>query len=98
MIYTSRLFTHTKQPKSRCHILSMASNTLFEIEYILPHYTVTRVHFGDFTNTIIPSALPLSSNQTKLSIKAYRNNWVYGIPPIDFLFDQLYLYLMKKLY
>ena len=67
-----------------------------ENEYILPYYTVARVHFGDFTNTIITSALPLSSNQTKLFIKAYRNNWVYGILPIDFLFDQLYLYLMKK--
>lgn len=67
-----------------------------ENEYILPHYTVARVHFGDFTNTIITSALPISSNQTKLFIKAYRNNWVYGILPIDFLFDQLYLYLMKK--
>jgi hypothetical protein len=67
-----------------------------ENEYILPHYTVARVHFGEFTNTIVTSALPISKNQTKLFIKAYRNNWVYGLPPIDFVFDQLYLYLMKK--
>lgn len=67
-----------------------------ENEYILPHYTVARVHFGDFTNTIITSALPIDNNQTRLFIKSYRNNWVYNIPPIDFIFDQLYLYLMKK--
>ena len=67
-----------------------------ENEYILPHYTIARVHFGDFTNTIITSALPISNNQTRLFIKSYRNNWLYNIPPIDFIFDQLYLYLMKK--
>lgn len=67
-----------------------------ENEYILPHYTVARVKFGQFTNTIVTSALPIQNNKTKLFIKSYRNNWVYNIPPIDFIFDQLYLYLMKK--
>ena len=56
-----------------------------ENEYILPHYTVARVRFGDFVNTIVTSALPTSENTTTLHVKAYRNNWVYNSPYWTFL-------------
>lgn len=67
-----------------------------ENEYILPHYTVARVKFGDYVNTIVTSALPISNNQTMLHVKAYRNNWVSGIPAIDYLFDVLTEQMMEK--
>ena len=46
-----------------------------ENEYVLPHSTVARVKFGDFTSTIITHALPISQFKTKLFVKAYRNYW-----------------------
>jgi phenylpropionate dioxygenase-like ring-hydroxylating dioxygenase large terminal subunit len=67
-----------------------------ENEYILPHYTVARVRFGDFVNTIVTSALPTSENTTTLHVKAYRNNWVYNSPMLDFFFDKMTKDMMKK--
>ena len=67
-----------------------------ENEYILPHTTVARVKFGDFTNTIITSASPISSSETMLYVKAYRNNWVFGFEPLDLLFDKLTQNMMEK--
>lgn len=67
-----------------------------ENEYVLPHYTVARVKFGEFVNTIVTSALPISDNQTMLHVKAYRNNWVSGVPAIDYLFDKLTERMMEK--
>ena len=67
-----------------------------ENEYILPHTTVARVKFGDFTNTIITSASPISSSETMLYVKAYRNNWVFGLEPLDLVFDKLTQNMMEK--
>ena len=69
---------------------------IVENEYILPHYTVARVKFGNYVNTIITSALPITENQTMLHVKAYRNNWVYGVPVLDYLFDKITEYQMEK--
>ena len=69
---------------------------IVENEYVLPHYTVARVKFGEFVNTIVTSALPISDNQTMLHVKAYRNNWVFGVPLIDYLFNKLTEKLMDK--
>ena len=60
-----------------------------ENEYILPHYTVARVKFGKYTNTIITSALPISNNKTQLFVKSYRNYWVYDFDPLNYLFDKI---------
>ena len=46
-----------------------------ENEYILPHTTVARVIFGNYSSTIITMALPISEYKTKLFVKAYRNYW-----------------------
>jgi phenylpropionate dioxygenase-like ring-hydroxylating dioxygenase large terminal subunit len=54
-------------------------NILVENEYILPHTTVARVLFGNFSSTIITHALPISKFRTKLFVKAYRNYWSYEL-------------------
>jgi len=67
-----------------------------ENEFILPHYTVARVIFGDFVNTIITSAQPVDDKTSILYVKAYRNNWVYRVPFLDCIFDRLTSELMEK--
>lgn len=54
-------------------------NIVVENEYVLPHSTVARVLFGNFTSTIITHALPISKFKTKLFVKAYRSYWSYDI-------------------
>ena len=48
---------------------------IVENEFILPHTTVARVIFGEFTSTVITFALPISENKSKLFVKTYRNFW-----------------------
>jgi hypothetical protein len=50
-----------------------------ENEYILPHTTVARVLFGNYSSTIITHALPVSRFKTKLFVKAYRSYWYYNL-------------------
>jgi phenylpropionate dioxygenase-like ring-hydroxylating dioxygenase large terminal subunit len=50
-----------------------------ENEYVLPHSTVARVIFGDFTSTIVTHALPVSKFKTKLFVKAYRSYWSFDL-------------------
>ena len=54
-------------------------NIIVENEYILPHSTVARVLFGNFSSIIITHALPISKFKTKLFVKAYRNYWSYDL-------------------
>lgn len=54
-------------------------NIIVENEYVLPHTTVARVIFGNFTSTIITHALPISKFKTKLFVKAYRSYWSYDL-------------------
>lgn len=67
---------------------------IVENEFVLPHYTVARVKFGMFVNTIVTSALPIGEKETMLFVKAYRNNWVF--PKIPFLNDP-FDYITKKM-
>ena len=60
-------------------------NITVENEYILPHSTVARVKFGQYTSTIITHALPVRPFETKLFVKAYRSYWVYPPKKVDFL-------------
>ena len=67
-----------------------------ENEYILPHTTVARVKFGNFVNTVITSASPITHDTTRLFVKAYRNNWVFRTPIIDSVFDKVTENMMEK--
>lgn len=72
-------------------------NLIVENEFILPHYTVARVKFGKFINTIITSASPVDDNNTILYVKAYRNNWVFNnFPFLNALFDKITENMMDK--
>lgn len=73
-----------------------SNKLIVENEYILPHYTVARVIFGDYINTVITSALPISDTETQLFVKTYRNNWIFGIPLIDDMFDEITRRMMDK--
>ena len=48
---------------------------IIENEFILPHTTVARVIFGEYTSTVITFALPISEKKSKLFVKTYRNFW-----------------------
>ena len=50
-----------------------------ENEYVLPHTTVARVLFGNFTSTIVTTAQPISKFKTRLFVKAYRSYWFYNL-------------------
>lgn len=67
-----------------------------ENEYILPHTTIARVRFGNFVNTIVTSAQPVSRDKTQLFVKAYRDNWVFNNPIFDTLFDKITINMMEK--
>jgi phenylpropionate dioxygenase-like ring-hydroxylating dioxygenase large terminal subunit len=54
-------------------------NIIVENEYALPHSTVARVKFSNYTSTIITHALPISKFKTKLFVKAYRSYWAYDL-------------------
>ena len=54
-------------------------NIQVENEYILPHSTVARVKFGNWSSTIITHALPISKFKTKLFVKAYRSYWSFNL-------------------
>lgn len=73
-------------------------NTLIvENEFILPHYTIARVKFGLFVNTIVTSALPVNENESILYVKAYRNNFVSNTFWLwNELFDTITKSMMEK--
>jgi hypothetical protein len=54
-------------------------NITVENEYVLPHSTIARVLFGNFSSTIITHALPISKFKTKLFVKAYRSYWSHNL-------------------
>ena len=54
-------------------------NIIVENEYVLPHTTVARVLFGNYSSTIITHALPISKFKTILFVKAYRNYWCFNL-------------------
>jgi hypothetical protein len=70
------------------------NNISVENEYILPHSTVARVKFGNYSSTIITHALPISKFKTKLFVKAYRNYWTYDTNKYNILFYPI-LYLLN---
>ena len=68
---------------------------IVENEYILPHTTIARIIFGNFTSTIITHALPVSKFKTKLFVKAYRSYWSYDLE--DYKKNNPLFYLFYKI-
>ena len=50
-----------------------------ENEFVLPHTTVARVIFENFTSTVITFALPISERKSRLFVKTYRNFWTNSL-------------------
>lgn len=73
------------------------TNIHVENEYVLPHSTVARVHFGNLSSTIITHALPISKFKTKLFVKAYRNYLYYDLEPYKHHFLYPFLFLLNFL-
>jgi phenylpropionate dioxygenase-like ring-hydroxylating dioxygenase large terminal subunit len=69
------IYEYLAGPKSLVNKIYNFNKITVENEYILPHTTVARVLFGNFSSTIITHALPISKFKTKLYVKAYRNYW-----------------------
>jgi len=64
------------------------NHILIETEFLLPHYTISRVRFGRYYKTVVSFALPVSETETHLFIKLYRNYWTQEtIPPFPFPFS-----------
>ena len=63
-----------------------------ENEFILPHTTVARVKFGEFTSTVVTFALPINQTHSRLFVKTYRNFWRKNSLKDSFLCE-LYNYL-----
>jgi phenylpropionate dioxygenase-like ring-hydroxylating dioxygenase large terminal subunit len=73
------IYEYLAGPKSLVNKIYKYDKITVENEYILPHTTVARVIFGNFSSTIITQALPISKFKTKLFVKAYRNYWYFDI-------------------
>jgi len=89
-------YEYETSPTSLAYKCFGEKKLIVENEYILPHTTVARVRFGKFMNTIVTSALPSSNSSSTLFVKAYRNNWVFHLKPLDFFFDKVTESLMEK--
>jgi phenylpropionate dioxygenase-like ring-hydroxylating dioxygenase large terminal subunit len=73
------IYNYIAGEKSLVNKIYNFTDIIVENEYILPHSTVARVKFGQFTSTIITHALPISKFKTKLFVKAYRSYWSYDL-------------------
>lgn len=69
-------------------------NLIIENEFILPHTTIARVIFGNYTSTVITFSLPLNETHSKLYVKTYRNFWNSKIS--KYIGDIITKYLMEK--
>lgn len=64
------------------------NHIVIETEFLLPHYTISRVRFGNYYKTVVSFALPVSNTETHLFIKLYRNYWIKdSIPLFPFPFS-----------
>jgi len=72
------IYEYIAGEKSLVNKVYNIDNIIVENEYALPHSTVARVKFADYTSTIITHALPVSKFKTILFVKAYRNYWSYS--------------------
>lgn len=55
-------------------VFKMDSLTI-ENEFILPHTTIARIIFGDYTNTVVTFSQPINTTHSNLFVKTYRNFW-----------------------
>ena len=88
------VYTYTSGKDSMAKSVFSTDNLIIENEFILPHTTIARVKFGNFTSTVVTNTLPINNTHSKLFVKTYRNFWnsIYNT-----LFDDIYNSLGDKL-
>lgn len=86
-------YVYSAGEKSIVNMVYNYDRIIVENEYVLPHSTVARVIFGEYSSTIITHALPVSKFKTKLFVKAYRSYWCHDLNKnkFDFMLPLLYL-------
>jgi len=67
------IYNYTSGENSMVKKVFQMDDLIIENEFILPHTTIARVIFGDFTSSVITFALPVNITHTKLFVKTYRN-------------------------
>jgi vanillate O-demethylase monooxygenase subunit len=60
-------------PKENTYFFKTGEKIVIENEFILPHTTILRIIYNNYTNTIITFALPIQEQKTKLFVKIHRN-------------------------
>ena len=60
-------------PKENVFFFKKGEKIVIENEFILPHTTILRIIYNNYTNTIITFALPIQERKTKLFVKIHRN-------------------------
>ena len=88
------IYEYMAGEKSLVNKIYNFTNIIVENEYVLPHSTVARVKFGNFSSTIITHALPVSKFKTILFVKAYRSYWSYDLKNnknMNILYPLMYL-------
>jgi phenylpropionate dioxygenase-like ring-hydroxylating dioxygenase large terminal subunit len=69
-------------------------NLTIHNEFILPHTTIARVIFQNYTSTIITNTLPINITHSKLFVKTYRNFWKSNLNKDSYwqnLFDKYFI-------
>lgn len=67
------IYNYTSGENSMVKKVYNMNDMIIENEFILPHTTIARVIFGNFTSTVITFALPVNITHSKLFVKTYRN-------------------------
>ena len=88
-------YVYSAGEKSLVNMVFKFDRIIVENEYALPHSTVARVIFGEYSSTIITHALPVSKFKTKLFVKAYRSYWSHDLDKKKFDFMSPLLYLIN---
>jgi phenylpropionate dioxygenase-like ring-hydroxylating dioxygenase large terminal subunit len=72
---------------------------IIENEFVLPHTTIARVIFGEYTSTVVTFATPINLTHSTLFVKTYRNFWYVNNNSnfISNLYNKLGDYVTKKM-
>jgi phenylpropionate dioxygenase-like ring-hydroxylating dioxygenase large terminal subunit len=69
------VYTYHSGDKSVAKKIYGMKKLKIENEFIMPHTTIARVIFGDYTSTVMTFATPINETNTCLYVKTYRNFW-----------------------
>lgn len=90
-------FTFIPHPHTLSSMVGHANHVIVENEYHLPTNTITRVFAKDLIKTVFTRSIPLSSHETLLYWKIYRNFWIDDyLTPFSKVGDWIIQWLMYQ--